>query len=147
MPSASSSDQPPPAWVIFAAVVVGTAASVCELPTGPRMACAPPSISLRITAGSLAGELSSSASMISIFLPSMPPAPLISSTAIFTPTYSGANDDATRPVMARAEPILIVSPACANTLRAPASSEPPVSAMPADSTLRRERPPSWRMAE
>src|SRR5438132_7274665 len=124
--------------MVLDAVVVVTAAIVCELPTGPSRACAPASISLRITAGSLAGELSSSASMISIGRPRMPPAALISSTAIFTETYSGANDDATSPVIARAEPILIVSPFCANTLWAPASREPPTSAGPAASTERRE---------
>src|SRR5437867_3348646 len=110
--------------MVLDAVVVVTAAIVCELPTGPSRACAPASISLRITAGSLAGELSSSASMISIGRPRMPPAALISSTAIFTDTYSGANDDATRPVIAHAEPHLIVAPFCANPVWAPASREP-----------------------
>jgi hypothetical protein len=123
----------------LAAVVVVAAAMVCELPTGPSSACAPASISLRMTAGSLAGELSSSASTISTCRPRMPPLALISSTAIFTDTYSGANDDATSPVMARAEPILRVSPRCANTFCAPPISEAPASAEPMPSTSRRDR--------
>jgi hypothetical protein len=62
---------------------------------------------------------------------------LISSTAIFMPTYSGANDDANMPVIGRAAPTRITSPRCAQCEALAPDSVPAASALPRRNTSRR----------